>query len=151
MWFSSPRTSSQWLDYWTRHRLKWWRKFALGPSDFTACDVRDDEINNSASRGVKLLYKFPWGTETLETLWMLGDAELLRTHRGNLTTIQCKDGKRAVVPHVLSISANMDRGVLAVLLNSLQHVQKVDNKQRLHQRTVRQSESDLSLFAFKFH
>ncbi|TSK62592.1 DNA polymerase subunit gamma-2, mitochondrial [Bagarius yarrelli] len=144
VWFCSFRTSSQWLDYWTRHRLKWWKKllnhlafqFALGPSDFTSCDVPNDEINNSAARGVRLLYKFPWGTQTLETLWMLGDTELLRSHQGKITNLQCKDGKRVVVPHVLSVSANMDRGVLAILLNSLQHVQKVDSKQRLHQRTV---------------
>ncbi|KAK3557202.1 hypothetical protein QTP70_026138 [Hemibagrus guttatus] len=136
VWFCSPRTSLQWLDYWTRQRLQWWRKFALGPSDFSVCDVQDDELINSASRGAKVLYKFPWGTETLETLWILGDTELLKSHPGNRAELQCRDGKKVVVPHVLSLGANMDRGVLAVLLNSLQDIQKVDNKQRLHQRTV---------------
>ncbi|XP_026989337.2 DNA polymerase subunit gamma-2, mitochondrial isoform X1 [Tachysurus fulvidraco] len=136
VWFCSPRTSSQWLDYWTRQRLQWWRKFALGPSDFNVCDVQDDELIDGASRGAKVLYKFPWGTETLETLWMLGDAELLKSHLGNRDKLQCRDGKKVVVPHVLSLSANMDRGTLAVLLNSLQDIQKVDSKQRLHQRMV---------------
>ncbi|MCI4375728.1 hypothetical protein PGIGA_G00113170 [Pangasianodon gigas] len=135
-WFCSPRTSSQWLDYWTRHRLQWWRKFALGPSDFSVCDVRDDELNKSMLRGVKVLCQFPWGTETLETLWMLSDAKLLRSHTGSQAELQCRDGKKIVLPHILSLSANVDRGVLAVLFNSLQHIQKVDSKQRLHQRTV---------------
>lgn len=49
---------------------------------------------------------------------------------------QCKDGKKAVVPHVLSLRANMDRGMLAVLFNSLQKVQRVDSKQRQQQRMV---------------
>lgn len=44
---------------------------------------------------------------------------------------------RVVLPHVLSLRANVDRGVLAVLFNSLQHVQKADSMRRLHQRTVR--------------
>ncbi|KAF7711243.1 DNA polymerase subunit gamma-2, mitochondrial isoform X1 [Silurus meridionalis] len=136
VWFCSPRTSSQWLDYWTRHRLQWWRKFTLGPSDFSTRDIQDEERNHGTSRGVTVLYQFPWGTETLETLWMLGDAALLRSHTGSRDKLQCRDGKRVVLPHVLSLSANMDRGVLAVLFNSLQHVQKVDSKQRLHQRTV---------------
>ncbi|KAF5897777.1 DNA polymerase subunit gamma-2, mitochondrial, partial [Clarias magur] len=135
-WFCSHRTSSQWLDYWTRQRLQWWRKFALGPSDFSVCDVRDDELNEGALRGAKVLYKFPWGTETLETLWMRGDNELLRSHTGSQAGLQCRDGKRLVVPHVISLSANVDRGLLAVLFNSLQHIEKVDSKQRLHQRTV---------------
>lgn len=26
VWFCSPRTSSLWLDHWSRQRLKWWRK-----------------------------------------------------------------------------------------------------------------------------
>lgn len=65
-------------------------------------------------------------------------------------SLQCRDGKKIVMPHVLSLSANVDRGVLAFLFNSLQHIQKVDSKQRLHQRTVRQYASDSSLFAFTF-
>ncbi|XP_053494619.1 DNA polymerase subunit gamma-2, mitochondrial isoform X1 [Ictalurus furcatus] len=135
-WFCSSRTSSQWLDYWTRHRLKWWRKFASGPSDFSVCDVAEDELHEGAARGVKVLYEFPWGTETLETLWLLGDNELLRSHPGSLDKLKCRDRKKVVVPHVLSLSTNVDRGVLAVLFNSLQHIQKVDSKERLHQRTV---------------
>lgn len=52
------------------------------------CDVQDDELIDGASRGAKVLYKFPWGTETLETLWMLGDAELLKSHLGNRDKLQ---------------------------------------------------------------
>ncbi|XP_066521441.1 DNA polymerase subunit gamma-2 [Hoplias malabaricus] len=136
VWFCSPRTSSQWLDYWARQRLQWWRKFALGPSDFSMCDVMSEELREGASRGVKVLYRFPSGSETLETLWSLGDTELLRRHHGSRAKLQCKDGRKSIVPHILLVSANMDRGVLAFLSNSLQHVQKVDSKQRLHQRKV---------------
>ncbi|XP_062853020.1 DNA polymerase subunit gamma-2, mitochondrial [Trichomycterus rosablanca] len=136
VWFCSPRTSSQWLDYWTRQRLQWWRKFVLGPSDFSVRDMSDEELTGGASRGVAIQFQFPWGTETLETLWSLGDTELLRIHQGTRANLQCKDGKKTVVPHVLSLSANMDRGMLAVFYNSLQKVQRVDSKQRLHQRTV---------------
>lgn len=32
VWFCSPRTSSQWLDHWTRQRLKWWRKVSVSPN-----------------------------------------------------------------------------------------------------------------------
>uniref|UniRef100_A0A3B1IUT8 DNA polymerase gamma 2, accessory subunit n=1 Tax=Astyanax mexicanus TaxID=7994 RepID=A0A3B1IUT8_ASTMX len=136
VWFCSPRTSSQWLDYWARQRLQWWRKFASGPSEFSVCDVLSEELRDGVSRGVKVLYQFPSGPETLETLWRLGDAELLKSHQGSQAELQCKDGRKQVVPHVLSISADMDRGVLAYLFNSLQIVQKVDSKQMLHQRKV---------------
>ncbi|XP_030637735.1 DNA polymerase subunit gamma-2, mitochondrial [Chanos chanos] len=136
VWFCTPRTSSQWLDYWSRQRLQWWRKFALGPSDFNCCDATDEELQSGASRGVKILYRFPWGTETLETLHNLGSTELLNSHRGSRTKLHCKDGRNSVVPHVISVSGNIDRGVLAYLFNSLQWLKKVDNKQKLHQRQV---------------
>nr|XP_054500893.1 DNA polymerase subunit gamma-2, mitochondrial isoform X5 [Agelaius phoeniceus] len=77
-WFSSPRTAGQWLDYWLRQRLQWWRKFAVGPSNFSSSDFQDEE----GRRGFKLHYSFPWGTETIETLKNLGDTELLQLYPG---------------------------------------------------------------------
>ncbi|XP_059196392.1 LOW QUALITY PROTEIN: DNA polymerase subunit gamma-2, mitochondrial [Centropristis striata] len=135
VWFCSPRTSSQWLDHWTRQRLKWWRKFALSPSDFSSNDVPEEELEKAASRGVRIIYSFPWGQETLETLWSRGDTELLQTHKGVHSKLQCRDGRKSV-PHVVSITGNMDRGVMAFLSSSLQQLKKEDSKQKLLQRKV---------------
>lgn len=135
MWFCSPRTSSQWLDYWARQRLQWWRKFALGPSDFSSRDVLEQELEQSTSRGVKIFYNFPWGLEPLETLWNRGDAELLQAHSGVRSKLQCRDGRKSV-PHVVTVTANMDRGVMAILFNSLQRQKREDSKKKLHQRKV---------------
>ncbi|XP_074550669.1 DNA polymerase subunit gamma-2 [Halichoeres trimaculatus] len=135
VWFCSARTSSQWLDHWTRLRLKWWRKFALSPSDFSSSDVPEEELEEAASRGVRISYSFPWGQEPLETLWSRGNTELLQTHRGERSKLQCRDGRKSI-PHVISVTANMDRGVLAFLSNSLQQLKKGDNKQKLQQRQV---------------
>ncbi|KAM4604467.1 DNA polymerase subunit gamma-2 isoform 2-T2 [Polymixia lowei] len=136
VWFCSPRTSSQWLDHWTRQRLQWWRKFALGPSDFICNDIPEDELGGKASRGVKIAYRFPWGPEDLETLWSRGDNELLQTHKGVRTKLQCREGRKLVVPHIISVTGNVDRGVMAFLYNSLQQLKKDDGKQKLHQRQV---------------
>ncbi|XP_070966061.1 DNA polymerase subunit gamma-2 [Oncorhynchus clarkii lewisi] len=136
VWFCSPSTSSQWLDYWARHRLQWWRKFALGPSDFSCSDITEEELAGRASRGVKIVYNFPWGQEALETLLSRGDAELLQTHKSARNKLQCLDGRKSVVPYAISVTGNLERGVLAYLYNSLQQVKKVDSKQRLQQRKV---------------
>ncbi|RVE76624.1 hypothetical protein OJAV_G00010620 [Oryzias javanicus] len=135
VWFCSPRTSSQWLDHWTRQRLKWWKKFALSPSDFSSSEVPEQELEDAASRGVRILYRFPWGSETLETLWNRGNAELLREHKGARSKLQCRDGQKSV-PHVVSISGNMDRGVMAFLSNSLQQLSREEGRQKLQQRKV---------------
>lgn len=63
-------------------------QFALSPSDFSSVEVPENELEGKASRGVKILYKFPWGLESLETLWCRGDAELLQTYKGIRTRLQ---------------------------------------------------------------
>uniref|UniRef100_A0A8C9G583 DNA polymerase gamma 2, accessory subunit n=1 Tax=Pavo cristatus TaxID=9049 RepID=A0A8C9G583_PAVCR len=115
-WFSSPRTAGQWLDYWLRQRLQWWRKFAVGPSNFSSSDFQDEE----GRRGFNLRYDFPWGTETIETLKNLGDTELLQMYPGDRSKLLGRDGRKSVLPHVLSVSGNLDRGALAYLFDSLQ-------------------------------
>ncbi|XP_070683913.1 DNA polymerase subunit gamma-2 [Pempheris klunzingeri] len=132
VWFCSPRTSSQWLDHWARQRLKWWRKFALSPSDFSSSDVPEDELE-AASRGVRIIYSFPWGQEPLETLWSRRDTELMQIHKDARSKLQYRDGRKSV-PDVVSVTGNMDRGMMAFLSNSLQQVKKENSRQR-QQRT----------------
>lgn len=129
VWFCSTTTSSQWLDYWARQRLQWWRKFALSPSDFSSIDLTEEELGGEASRGVRIVYSFPWGPQALETLLSRGDKDLLQT--------QCGDGMKSVVPHVVTVTGNMDLGVLAYLYNSLQQIKKVDRKQKLKRKVLK--------------
>ncbi|NWI83669.1 DPOG2 polymerase, partial [Dryoscopus gambensis] len=131
-WFSSPRTAGQWLDYWLRQRLQWWRKFAVGPSNFSSSDFQDEE----GRRGFKLHYSFPWGTETIETLKNLGDTELLQLYPGERSKLLGRDGRKNVIPHVLSVNGNLDRGVLAYLFDSLQLVENPLTAKKNSQRKV---------------
>ncbi|XP_077461222.1 DNA polymerase subunit gamma-2 isoform X2 [Stigmatopora argus] len=135
IWFCSPRTSSQWLDHWVRQRLRWWRKFAHAPSDFSSSDLPQDELEGPVSRGVKILYKFPWGQEPLEILSNRGDGELLQMYKGVRSKLLSRDGRKSI-PHVLSITGNIDRGLLAFLFNSLQLHKREAAKQKLQQRKV---------------
>lgn len=57
-------------------------QFALSPSDFSSSDVPEEELEEVASRGVRITYSFPWGPEPLETLLSRGSTELLNTHKG---------------------------------------------------------------------
>ncbi|NXS94766.1 DPOG2 polymerase, partial [Jacana jacana] len=131
-WFSSPRTSGQWLDYWLRQRLQWWRKFAIGPSNFSSSNFQDEE----GRRGFTLHYSFPWGTETIETLKNLGDTELLQMYPGDSSKLLGRDGRKNVIPHVLSMSGNLDRGALAYLFDSLQLAENPFIKKKNSQRKV---------------
>ncbi|XP_060127965.1 DNA polymerase subunit gamma-2, mitochondrial isoform X2 [Zootoca vivipara] len=74
VWYSSARTAGQWLDYWLRQRLQWWRKG--------------------------------------------------------------RDGRKNVVPHILSVSGNLDCGVLAYLCDGMQLAENASTRKKALQRKV---------------
>ncbi|KAM9119472.1 DNA polymerase subunit gamma-2 [Pangshura tecta] len=132
VWFSSARTAGQWLGYWLHQRLQWWRKFAIGPSNFSSSDFQDKE----GRKGNHLYYSFPWGKEPIETLQSLGDKELLQMYPGNKSKLHGRDGRKNVIPHVLSVSGNLDQGVLAYLCDSLQLTESSLTRKKTLQRKV---------------
>ncbi|XP_036983968.2 DNA polymerase subunit gamma-2, mitochondrial isoform X3 [Artibeus jamaicensis] len=76
VWFTSTRTASQWLDFWLRHRLLWWRKG--------------------------------------------------------------RDGRKSVVPSVLSVNGDLDRGMLAYLYDSFQLTENsFTRKKNLHRKVLK--------------
>lgn len=98
--------------------------------------MAEEELEEPASHGVRILYRFPWGQEPLETLWMRGNSELLQMHKGVRSKLQSRDGRKSI-PHVISVSGNVDRGMMAFLSNSLQQQHKKDGStQKLQQRKV---------------
>ncbi|XP_058417375.1 DNA polymerase subunit gamma-2, mitochondrial isoform X3 [Diceros bicornis minor] len=76
VWFTSARTASQWLDFWLRHRLLWWRKG--------------------------------------------------------------RDGRKSVIPSVLSVHGDLDRGMLAYLYDSFQLTDNsFTRKKNLHRKVLK--------------
>ncbi|KAJ7317986.1 hypothetical protein JRQ81_004148 [Phrynocephalus forsythii] len=132
VWYASARTAGQWLDYWLRQRLQWWRKFAGSPSSFSSSDYQDEE----GRRGSNLYYSFPWGTELIETLRHLGDEGLLQMYPGRESVLHGRDGRKNVIPHVLSVSSNLDNGVLAYLFDGMQLAEDALTRKKVIQRKV---------------
>ncbi|XP_038183768.1 DNA polymerase subunit gamma-2, mitochondrial isoform X1 [Arvicola amphibius] len=132
VWFTPARTSSQWFDFWLRHRLLWWRKFAMSPSDFSSTDCEDE----AGRKGSKLYYSFPWGKEPVETLWNLGDQELLHMYPGNTSRLQGRDGRRNTAPCVLSVNGDLDLGTLAYIYDSFQLTENSFARKKSLQRKV---------------
>uniref|UniRef100_A0ACB8ELL5 DNA polymerase subunit gamma-2, mitochondrial n=1 Tax=Sphaerodactylus townsendi TaxID=933632 RepID=A0ACB8ELL5_9SAUR len=132
VWYSSARTAGQWLDYWLRQRLLWWRKFAVNPSNFSSSDHQSEE----GRRGSNIYYSFPWGKERIETLQNLGDTELLQMYSGRASQLHGRDGRKNAVPHILSVSGNLDYGVLAYLCDCMQLTENALPRKKAFQRKV---------------
>ncbi|KAJ6656499.1 hypothetical protein lerEdw1_003788 [Lerista edwardsae] len=132
VWYSSSRTAGQWLDYWLRQRLQWWRKFAINPSSFSSSDYQDEE----GRRGSNLYYSFPWGKEVIETLRNLGDNELLQMYPEKGSRLHGRDGRKNVIPHILSVTGNLDCGVFAYLFDCMQMDENALARKKALQRKV---------------
>lgn len=55
----------------------------MSPSNFSSSDCQDE----AGRKGNKLYYNFPWGKEPIETLWNLGDQELLHKYPENVAQL----------------------------------------------------------------
>ncbi|XP_073435881.1 DNA polymerase subunit gamma-2 [Dendrobates tinctorius] len=126
-WFTSAKTSSQWHDYWLRHRLLWWRRFAQVPSGFSSSDQQDVDGDKTI-----INYHFPWGPEPVETLRSMDDSALTQMHTGAGAILQGRDGRRAVVPHVVWLSSDLERGLLAYLSDALQGSEPLRTVLKIH-------------------
>ncbi|TKC47141.1 hypothetical protein EI555_009124 [Monodon monoceros] len=104
------------------------------PSNFSSSDCQDE----AGRKGNKLYYNFPWGKEPIETLWNLGDHELLHMYPENVAQLHGRDGRKNVVPSVLSINGDLDRGMLAYLYDSFQLTENsFTRKKDLHRKVLK--------------
>uniref|UniRef100_G3T732 DNA polymerase subunit gamma-2 n=1 Tax=Loxodonta africana TaxID=9785 RepID=G3T732_LOXAF len=134
VWFTSARTASQWLDFWLRHRLLWWRKFAVNASNFSSSECQDEE----GRKGNQLYYNFPWGKERRALLSFINNIQTIFITPGSLKAVKARDGRKNVVPCVLSISGDLDRGMLAYLYDSLQLTENsFSRKKHLHRKVLK--------------
>ncbi|KAG9468096.1 DNA polymerase subunit gamma-2 [Eleutherodactylus coqui] len=114
-WFSSAKTTTVWHDYWLRHRLLWWRRFAHIPSGFSSSEHQDTE----GAKTFVINYDFPWGKEPVETLCMMDDSVLAQVHPGADTKLHGREGRKSVVPHLVWLNCDLDRGLLVYLSDAL--------------------------------
>ncbi|XP_023211112.1 DNA polymerase subunit gamma-2, mitochondrial-like isoform X3 [Centruroides sculpturatus] len=124
----SPKKPFIWLDHWHKHRLNWWRKFIGCPSDLLVTDISQKEENKHE---LDIQYKFPWGIETVEKLTNLGSSpmNLLKDKMG----IDCnvKDGRKIIVPHMITCESSLDLAVMMYLLDAFQEKERMDKKRQV--------------------
>ncbi|XP_053309388.1 DNA polymerase subunit gamma-2, mitochondrial isoform X2 [Spea bombifrons] len=129
-WFSAAKTAGRWRDYWLRQRLLWWQKFAQSPSRFSAMEQPEGH-----SRTTRIYYHFPWGKEPIESVCSMDDSALLQMHPGS-TKLHGRDGRKSVTPHVVWVSGDLERGVLACLSDALQPAENLSPQSKDRRREV---------------
>ncbi|MCR9192525.1 MAG: glycine--tRNA ligase [Gammaproteobacteria bacterium] len=146
--FVKPGEDEKWHETWVETRLAWWKKQGLTSDNLKLENQEKDDLAHYAKKTVDILYKFPHGFEELEgvanrTDFDLGshtrhqaDLNLSATVKQNPESvsklaIMDLETNQFVVPYVIEPSAGVDRGVLAVLVESYTEEDLGDDKKRV--------------------
>ncbi|XP_022089384.1 DNA polymerase subunit gamma-2, mitochondrial-like isoform X2 [Acanthaster planci] len=130
--FCSPRTADRWMIDWQRDRLQWWRKFSGAPSSFQMSETKQSDL----LRTTNIQFQFPWGMETIERISNRGSSELEIPQREKGQDMHGRDGRKSVLPQVIEMVCGLERGILALLLDSYQEKEKIYTKAQINQRQV---------------
>jgi len=147
-YFVKPGEDETCHEDWVKARVAWWLEQGLAPENLKLFTQPQEELAHYAKKTVDILYNFPHGFEELEgianrTDYDLGShskeqatlniqAKVVPNHDSN-TKLNILDVKtnEFVVPFVIEPSAGVDRGVLAILVESYVEETLEDNKKRV--------------------
>ncbi len=145
--FVMPGTDEMWHNEWIQMRLKWWKEQGLTDENIKIFHQPKAELAHYAKSTVDILYKFPHGFEELEGVSNRRDYDLgSHTKSQGSFTLQAKvkaneksqdilsiksDDGQNIIPFVIEPSAGLDRGVLAVLIESYTKEKLDDGKERI--------------------
>ncbi|MCY4276308.1 MAG: glycine--tRNA ligase [Gammaproteobacteria bacterium] len=135
-YFVAKGTDEDWHQQWLDLRLDWWRAQGLDRAHLTVLDVPKSDLSHYSKRTFDILYRFPHGDEELEgianrTDFDLGshskrntDLELDAHVRANTKSnaqlrVRIEAENKWAVPYVIEPSMGVERGVLAILVESL--------------------------------
>ena len=148
--FVEPGTQKEWLEYWLKNRLEWWKSFANYPEKFKYRSHDKDELAHYADACYDIEYEYPWGDDELEGVASRTNYDLKKHEEYSKTKLSYFDqqkqdpetGKNGwrYNPYVIEPAAGATRGLLVYLLDAY------------HEETVKDSKgNDSKRVVMKFH
>jgi glycyl-tRNA synthetase len=127
-YFVEPGKGREYLDYWTKTRVAWWKSLGLDGDKLRLRQHEQTELAHYSDGTFDVEYLFPWGWDELEGIASRTNYDLNAHMAGSgkklfYTDPEATDpetGKKGwrYVPHVVEPAAGATRGVLAVLCNA---------------------------------
>lgn len=122
---------NDWLNYWKRQRLVWWRKFANIRSNYSLSEDHSN-LEPGVNSRTFIQYAFPWGKEEVDCL-------TVRSDLCNQMTIQ-QHGKlpfdKESTPHVIQITSDLNAGFLSFLMDAYLEKDRSDDSGNVAMRAV---------------
>ena len=122
-WFCAPEEAGDWLEFWTRTRVEWWKSLGVDAERLVLRRHGVEELAHYAKSGhgtydVEYLYPFTDpGFGELEGIAHRSSFDLEQHQEASQTRMEYFDPetRRRFVPHVVEPASGLTRGVLVLL------------------------------------
>lgn len=133
--FCEPGTDSDWLEYWCKERMGWWKRYANDPGRFRLRPHEPDELAHYAKGCYDVEYLYPWGWGELEGIANRTDYDLKKHAEHSGTKLEYFDPteRKRFTPFVIEPAAGATRGMLVYLLDAY-HEETVGDDTRVVMR-----------------
>lgn len=129
--FCAENRVSDWINFWKRQRLVWWRKFANVRSNFSLYEEQSN-LEPGVNSQTFIQYAFPWGKETVDSLTVRSDLRKHLTVEQKTKLMFNKDS----IPHIIQITSNLNAGFLSFLMDGFSEMEQSDSSGNVSLHTV---------------
>src|SRR6266496_3889350 len=126
------------LDYWLEERLKFYENIGIPRGKLHAREVPDEERAFYSKGTYDIEYDVPFGRQELEGVAYRTDYDLSQHQNASGKSLEYFDEetKQKFIPHVVELSAGVDRTVLALICEAYAEDQAPDEKGKMETRLV---------------
>jgi glycyl-tRNA synthetase len=131
-YFTYPKDSDKWFDYWVSERFEWYKKFGIKKDNIRLRKHEKEELAHYAKSCSDIEFLFPMGWSELEGIAHRTDFDLKQHSKisGENLAFYDEEQKKDIVPHVIEPSGGVDRACLAFLTDAYK-AEKVRGEKRV--------------------
>ena len=137
--FVKPGTDDEWLDYWTKERMRWYSDLGIEETKLRLRQHDPDELSHYAKNTYDVEYEFPgMGWSELEGIANRTDYDLKAhaQHSGQDLSYFDPETEERYVPYVIEPAAGVERPTLAFLIDAYAEEEAMSAQGKMEKRTV---------------
>ena len=137
--FVKPGTDDEWLDFWTKERLRWYTDLGIDENKLRLRQHDPDELSHYAKNTYDVEYEYPgMGWSEIEGIANRTDFDLKAhaQHSGQDLSYFDPDTEERYVPYVIEPSAGVERPTLAFLCDAYSEEEAMSAQGKMEKRTV---------------
>ncbi|MBI2040667.1 MAG: glycine--tRNA ligase [DPANN group archaeon] len=122
---AAPRTkgaseNKKFFEQWKKERMNWYLSLGIKKENLRFREHKKNELSHYAKAAADIEYNFPWGWGEIEGIHDRGDWDLSQHSKVSGKDLSYFDDEKKArfVPHVIEVSAGVDRAFLAFMCDA---------------------------------